>query len=158
MGQRMNALMSISRPICAALGPPAGGRGGPPPPPAGAPGLGARGPGGRGGDLVINFQVRPHHFFRRDGLDIHCTVPINIAQAVLGSKIRVSTLDGKKVTLKIPPGTQPGTRFRIPGQGIARAGRTGDQYVEVKVEIPDSLTEEGKERVRALADEAGLRH
>ena len=118
----------------------------------------ARGPGGRGGDLIINFQVRPHHFFRREGLDIHCTVPINIAQAVLGSKIRVSTLAGKKVTLKVPPGTQSGTRFRIPGQGIEKNGRRGDQYVQVRVEVPESVDPEGERLFREFARAAGLKH
>jgi molecular chaperone DnaJ len=122
-------------------------------------GQGERGMGGgEPGDVILTFKVKPHRFFRRDGLDIHVSVPINVAQAMLGTKLRVRTVHGRHVVLRVPPGTQSGTRFRIPGQGIARAGRTGDQYVEVKVEIPDSLTEEGKERVRALADEAGLRH
>jgi molecular chaperone DnaJ len=71
---------------------------------------------------------------------VYCTVPINVAQAVLGSKIRVRTVDDRKIALRVPPGTQSGTKFRIPGQGIEKAGRRGDQYVEVKVEVPDELT------------------
>jgi molecular chaperone DnaJ len=122
-------------------------------------GQGERGAGGgEPGDLILTFKVKPHRFFRRDGLDIHVTVPINVAQAMLGTKIRVRTIHGKHVVLKVPPGTQSGTRFRIPGQGVTRGGRSGNQYVEVKVEIPDALTDEGKEKVRELADAAGLRH
>jgi len=122
-------------------------------------GQGERGHGGGPpGDLLVTFKVRPHHFFRRDGLDVIVTVPINIAQATLGSKIRVRTIDDKKVALKIPPGTQPGTRFRIPGQGIEKAGRRGDQYVQVKVEIPESLTPEQEQLMKSFAELAGMRY
>ncbi len=88
-----------------------------------------KGQGGRGqrngpaGDLLITFQVEPDRFFRREGLDVLAPVPINIAQATLGSKISVKTLDGKKVAIRIPPGTPAGKRFRVPGQGIAKARR-----------------------------------
>lgn len=116
------------------------------------------GAGGTPGDLIVTFKVLPHHFFRRDGLDVHCTVPINIAQAVLGSKIRVRTVDDKKVALRIPPGTQPGTRFRIPGQGIEKSGRRGDQYVQVKVEVPENPSPEQEKLFREFATMSGLRH
>lgn len=122
-------------------------------------GQGERGSlGGKPGDLVITFKVKPHRFFRRDGLDLEVTVPINIAQASLGSKIRVRTLDGKKVVLRIPPGTQPGTRFRIRGQGVEKGGRVGDLYVEVKLEVPDTLSPESQRLMEALAEDAELRH
>lgn len=121
-------------------------------------GKGERGSGGGPpGDLVITFRVQPHPFFKRDGLDIHCTVPINIAQATLGSRIRVKTIDGKKVTLRIPPGTQPGTRFRIRGQGIEKDGRRGDQYVRVRVTVPE-LGAEGEALMRELAKVEGLKY
>ena len=110
------------------------------------------------GDLLITFKVLPHHFFRREGLDIHCTVPINVVQAMHGSKIRVRTVDDKKVALRIPPGTQPGTRFRIPGQGVEKAGRRGDQYVQVKVEIPEHLTPEQEKLVTDFAAATGLKY
>ncbi len=121
-------------------------------------GQGERGrKGGAPGDLVITFKVLPHRFFRREGNDILVTVPVNLAQAALGSRIRVSTISGKKVVLRIPPGTQPGTRFRIKGQGIAREGTRGDQYVEVKLEVPDTLTETQEQQIRDFADSAGLK-
>jgi molecular chaperone DnaJ len=110
------------------------------------------------GDLLITFKVLPHRFFRRDGLDIHCTVPINVAQATLGSKIRVKTVDEKKVALKVPAGTQSGTRFRIPGQGIQKAGARGDQYVQVKVEVPEQLSPEQQEMLKSFAEAADLRY
>jgi molecular chaperone DnaJ len=113
--------------------------------------------GAPAGDLMVTFKVLPDRFFRRDGLDIHCTVPINVAQAMLGSKIRVRTVDGRKVALRVPAGTQSGTRFRVPGQGIEKAGRRGDQYVQVKVEVPDTLTAEQQELARAFAAAADLK-
>ena len=123
------------------------------------PGQGEKGGGGApAGDLIVNFKVAPDHFFRRDGLDIISTIPINIAQAVLGSKVRVRTLDDKKVALKIPPGTQSGTRFRIPGQGIEKSGHRGDQYVQVKIDTPESVDPEAQELFKQFAEKAGLKH
>jgi molecular chaperone DnaJ len=122
-------------------------------------GQGERGTlGGKPGDLIITFKVKPHRFFRRDGLDLEVTVPINIAQAALGSRIRVRTIDGKKVVLSIPPGTQTGTRFRIRGQGVEKGGRIGDLYVEVKLEVPEELTPEARRLMEALAADAELKY
>ena len=122
-------------------------------------GQGERGSdGGKAGDLVISFKVKSHRFFTREGLDIHVQIPINIVQATLGSKVKVSTLSGKKVVLRIPAGTQSGTKFRIRGQGIEKAGRVGDQYVEVKVDVPDKLSDEEQKMMEAFAESTGLRH
>jgi len=79
-------------------------------------------PGGPAGDLLVTFQVQPDRFFHREGLDIVCEVPLNLAQAALGTRLRVRTLDGKKVVLRIPGGTQPGRKFRIKGQGVEKNG------------------------------------
>ncbi len=122
-------------------------------------GQGERGDnGGPPGDIILTFQVKSHHFFRREGLDVHVTVPINMAQAALGSKIRVRTVHGKHVVLKVPPGTQSGTRFRIRGQGVTKGNRTGDQFVEVKVEIPSSMSDEERTAFEAFAETAALKH
>lgn len=110
------------------------------------------------GDLIVTFKVQPHNFFRRDGLDIHTTVPINVAQALLGSKIRVKTVDGRKVALKIPAGTQSGTRFRIAGQGVEKSGRRGDQYVQVKISVPEKLSSDQEALVKEFAKAADLRY
>lgn len=115
-------------------------------------------PGAAPGDLIVTFKVKPDRFFRREGLDVYGTVPINVAQAMLGSKIRVRTVDDRKVALRIPAGTQSGTRFRIAGQGIEKAGHRGDQYVQVKVEVPETLTDEQEQLVRELARAADLRY
>src|SRR5438105_3111329 len=85
-------------------------------------------------------------------------VPINLAQALLGSKIKVRTLDGKRVVLKVPPGTHHGQRFRIPGQGIERNGRRGDQYIEIHVEIPEHLTAEQESALKAFAEKSGMKY
>ena len=74
------------------------------------------------GDLFINFVVQPDRFYKREALDLVATVPINIAQATLGSKVNVKTPDGKKVSLKIPAGTPSGKRFRVRGQGMKKNG------------------------------------
>jgi molecular chaperone DnaJ len=123
-----------------------------------------KGQGGRGthngppGDLLITFQVEADRFFRREGLDVVAPVPINIAQATLGSKITVKTLDGKKVAIKIPPGTPTGKRFRVRGQGIAKDERTGDLIVEVQVSVPEKLTEEQEKAMREFAEASGLKY
>jgi molecular chaperone DnaJ len=122
-----------------------------------------KGQGGRGaksgqpGDLIINFTVQPDRFYKREGLDVIAPVPINIAQATLGSKISVKTIDGKKVTIRIPPGTASGKRFRVPGQGIEREGARGDLIVVVEVTVPDKLTEEQEKAMRDFAEASNLK-
>ncbi len=106
----------------------------------------------------MTFQVQPDRFFHRDGLDLICEVPINLAQAVLGTRLRVRTLDGKKVVLKVPAGTQPGRKFRIKGLGIEKGGRRGDQLVQVQVEIPEHLTPEQEELFKKFAESADLKY
>jgi molecular chaperone DnaJ len=122
-------------------------------------GQGGRGTGGGApGDLIISFQVEPDRFYRREGLDLIATVPLNVAQAVLGSKIRVNTLDGKRVTIRIPAGTPSGKRFKATGLGITRDGRVGDLLVETTIVVPDKLTEEQDRLMREFAEKAGLKH
>ena len=121
-----------------------------------------QGPSGTGGaeagDLVVSFEVEPDRFFQRDGLDVHCSVTINIAQAMLGSKLKVRTLDGKHLVLRVPPGTQPGRKFRIKGQGIEKGGARGDQIVDIQVEIPAKLSPEQEAVMKSWADSAGLKY
>jgi len=112
--------------------------------------------GGRPGDLLVTFQVQPDRFFHRDGLDIACEVPLNLAQAVLGTRLRVRTLDGKKVMLRIPAGTQTGRKFRIKGQGVEKNGVRGDQLVQVQVTVPEQLTPEQQDLLKRFAESAGL--
>ena len=121
-------------------------------------GQGGRGAsGGAPGDLLITFQVQPDRFYKRDGLDLIASLPLNIVQATLGSKVRVATLDEKRVTIRIPPGTSAGKRFRIRGQGIARDERRGDLIVEVTIVAPEKLTEEQERLMREFASAADLK-
>ena len=91
-------------------------------------------------------------------MDLLCDVSINLAQAVFGTRLRVKTLDGKKVVLKIPPGTQPGRKFRIKGEGIAKGERKGDLLVNVQVTIPEQLSPEQAELLKKFVESAGLMH
>ena len=119
-------------------------------------GKGEPGPaGGPPGDLILTIRVKPDRFFRREGLDLHCTVPVTIVQAMLGAKIRVRTIHGKKAEIRVPPGTQSGTRLRLRGQGLTRDGKTGDQLVEIEVRVPEKLTEEERELVEQLGQKMG---
>ncbi|MFN2383947.1 MAG: molecular chaperone DnaJ [Gemmatimonadota bacterium] len=113
--------------------------------------------GGPPGDLLLTIKVKPDRFFTREGLDVLGTVPLNIVQAMLGTKIRVRTVHGSKIELKIPPGTQNGARFRLKGQGIQRGERTGDQYVIVTVTVPETLTDEERALVEQLGQRPGFR-
>lgn len=118
-----------------------------------------KGQGAKGkGDLIVQFQVEPDRFFRREGSDLICSVPINVAQALLGTRVKVRTIDGKSVVLKIPAGTQHGQKFRIAGQGIERNGKRGDQFVEVHVTIPERLSPEQQAAAKTFAEQAGLKY
>ncbi|MFI5310555.1 MAG: molecular chaperone DnaJ [Gemmatimonadales bacterium] len=122
-------------------------------------GQGGRGQrGGPAGDILITFQVKPDDDWSRDGLDLVTHAPVNVAQATLGSKVSVETLDEKRVSIRIPAGTQGGKRFRIRGQGIAREGKRGDLLVEVEVTVPDKLSAEQEKLMRQFAAAAGLEY
>jgi DnaJ-class molecular chaperone len=90
------------------------------------------GQGEYGEDIVVRVRVEPHPYFRREGKDILIDVPISIPEAVLGGKVEVPTVSGKRVTVKVPPGTSSGSRIRLPGMGAAG----GDQYLVMKVVVP----------------------
>ena len=113
--------------------------------------------GGQAGDLVITFTVTPDRFYKREGLDVVATVPINIAQATLGSRINVKTLDEKKVAIRIPAGTSAGKRFKISGQGIEKDGKKGDLLVEVTITVPETLTEAQEKAMREFAEAGGMK-
>ena len=123
-----------------------------------------KGQGGKGtangppGDLVITFNVQPDKFYGRDGFDVIAKVPLNIAQATLGTKISVKTLDGKKVAIKIPPGTPSGKRFRVRGQGIQKGEKKGDLIVEVSIAVPEKLSEEQEKMMKEFADSGGMKY
>jgi len=109
--------------------------------------------GGPNGDLYITINVRPSKEFRREGDDIYLEIPLSFTQAALGDQIDVPTVDGV-VSLKIPAGTQSGTKFRLRGKGArnVRSGAKGDQYVIVQLVTPTSLTQEEKKIFESLGD------
>ena len=105
--------------------------------------LSGEGEGGtRGrGDLYVHLSVSPHPVFRREGPHLIVEYPLNIAQAALGAEVDVPSLNGR-VSMKIPPGTQSGTVFRVRGKGLSDVhdGGSGDLLVRVTVETPTNLT------------------
>jgi len=110
--------------------------------------------GGRAGDLYVVIHIKPHDVFERHNNDLFCKTEINIAQAVLGTEIEIPTIDGK-AKLKIPPGTQSHTVFRMRGLGMPdiHSHRRGDQLVKVVVRIPKKLTREQREAIKAFDKE-----
>lgn len=105
---------------------------------------------GPDGDLYILTQVRPHEYFTRDGNDIICDAPVTLGEIMLGAKIDVPTIDGK-ISMTIPAGTQNGRKFRLRGKGVPhlKGEGQGDQYVQIRVVLPDQLDE----RSQALMEE-----
>ena len=117
-------------------------------------------PGQRGagnGDLYIFVNVPDDKLFEREEENIYCKIPISIITAIIGGEIDVPTIDGKKARLKIPPGTQSETQFRLRGKGmsILRQNQRGDMYVETGVEIPVNLTNKQKSILKEFEKEGG---
>lgn len=101
------------------------------------PGRGAPGPrGGPPGDLVIEFEVKPHPLLRREGQDLYLTLPVTVDEAYNGASVDVPTFEGT-VVLKIPPRSQNHARLRLRGKGIERKSTRGDLFVELDVRMPD---------------------
>lgn len=122
------------------------------------PGRGQHAPTGDGrrGDLYVVFEVAEHPRFRREGDDLHTTVAVSALEAILGTTRSLTTAYGKRVKLTIAPGTQPGARLRLKGQGVETEKGKGDLYVEVDVHIPEKLTDEQRKTLRKAAKDAGL--
>jgi len=102
--------------------------------------------------LYCYVRIRPHEFLERDGNDLIAVVPVSFTQAALGATIDVPSLNGTR-ELKIPPGTQYASVFRIKGQGLPdiRTRRTGDELVQIVVEIPAKLSAKQEELLREFA-------
>ncbi|MBT5498154.1 MAG: J domain-containing protein [Alphaproteobacteria bacterium] len=106
--------------------------------------------GGPAGDAFVEVQVDAHPFFTRDKSDIEVELPISIDEAVLGAKIKVPTVDGP-VSVTVPPNTSSGTRLRLKGRGVPASrpsGTPGDQYVRLKIVLPEQSDEELEEFFR----------
>ena len=114
-------------------------------------GQGLPGLGGPPGDAFIEIKVAPHPHFTRDGGDIHLELPVSLPEAVLGATVTVPTIDGK-VSLKVPAGANTGTVLRLRGKGVARkGGERGDQYVKLKLLLPEKPDSELSEFVERWA-------
>ncbi|MEO5925126.1 MAG: molecular chaperone DnaJ [Bryobacteraceae bacterium] len=107
--------------------------------------------GAHAGDLYITLRVEEHPFFRRDGDDIHITVPVRIDEAGLGTKVEVPTIDGRAL-LKIPQGTNNGQKFRLREKGVTRGDSRGDQIVEISILAPDVRDERSRELLKEYAE------
>jgi molecular chaperone DnaJ len=109
--------------------------------------------GGPAGDLYVQVKVRPDDLFGRSGDDLTLTVPISVAESVLGTDLRVPTLDSV-VTLRVPPGTPSGRTLRARGKGVVRRdGEAGDLLVTVEVQVPsgNALTDEARDALERFA-------
>lgn len=107
--------------------------------------------GGAAGDLYVIVRVGGHQLFGRSGDNLTIEVPVTFAEATLGANVKVPTLNGTPVTLKVPPSTPSGKTFRVKGRGVQGSGKQGDLLVTVVVDVPDELSDEQKAAVEALA-------
>ncbi|MEX0701328.1 MAG: J domain-containing protein [Planctomycetales bacterium] len=116
-------------------------------------GQGEEGPAGAG-DLLVSVHVAPHPYFRRERNDIHLEVPITPAEAALGAKIEVPTLDEGRVIVTVPEGSSSGRKLRLRGKGIAdrKTGARGDQFVVVKIAVPPHPNDAARELYGRLAE------
>jgi len=114
--------------------------------------LRVRGQGENGGDLYVVVHVRPHPYFKRDGQNIILDVPLTVSEAGLGCKVDVPTLEGT-VTITVPAGTSSGQRLRVRGMGLPTSGSTtkGDQYCEIKIVIPKTISPKAKQLLEEFA-------
>ncbi len=110
--------------------------------------------GGTPGDLYVVLRVAEHQFFERQGSDLYCTIPVSVAQAALGTEIKVPTLRGHE-KLHIPEGTQPNTLFRLRGLGLPNVDKrgAGDLYVKVQVIVPAHLNRDLRRTMESLASQ-----
>lgn len=115
-------------------------------------GKGEAGPGGgTAGDLYLEIDITPHKIFRREGSDVYMELPVTVPEAATGAKIEIPTIDGiTKMTL--PPSTQGGQKLKLKGKGFItpKTGRRGNQYISIRIVLPERLNESGKEAFRKL--------
>ena len=114
--------------------------------------------GGWPGDLIIELEVKPHPYLRRDGKDVHLVCPLSASEAVNGTKVEVPTLDGPK-TLSVPAGVRCGQRLRMRGKGMTdprSKGQRGHQFVEIQLVLPKDLNDEEKQALAAIDERTGF--
>ena len=103
--------------------------------------------GGEAGDLIITCMIKPHPVFSRDGNNIRVTVPVTIAEAVLGATITVPTLGGEPVKLKVAPGTPNGRVLRVKGRGVVTPKSAGDLLATVEIAVPSHVSDKAKKAI-----------
>jgi molecular chaperone DnaJ len=121
-------------------------------------GEGEAGPnGGPHGDLYVVTHIKGHAVFERQGNDLVVQANLPVTTGLLGGEIEVPTIDGKKVRMKIPPGTESGQIFRMKGKGMPYMGGygKGDQHVVINLKIPKNLSKKARELVSELQKELG---
>ena len=115
--------------------------------------------GGPPGDLYVYLQVSAHEYFERDGNDLYCAIPISISQASLGADILVPMLEnGRKVRVKVPPGTQNGKMLRLRNEGIItlnNPNRKGDLYIRIQVQTPTRISARARALLKEFAEISG---
>ena len=107
--------------------------------------------GGPPGDLYVTARVGAHRLFGRRGPDLTLVLPVTFPEAALGADVRVPTLDGGSVKLRIPPGTRSGRTLRVKGRGVPGRRKAGDLLVTVEVAVPQKLTDDERKAIEALA-------
>ncbi len=105
------------------------------------------------GDLRLHVEVEPHPVLKRRGGNVICPLPLTLAEAAVGGKVEAPTLTGP-VTVRLPPGVQPGARIRLAGRGVPAVpgGEPGDLFLEVKVRIPEIRDDRSRDLLRELAE------
>ena len=115
-------------------------------------GKGAQGEAGPG-DLFIQLHVKPHPIFSRKGENLTITLPVTFAEAALGADIKVPTMAGDDVTVRIAPGTPSGRTLRVKGRGIVKGSTTGDLLVTVEVQVPQRVDGKALDALKIFAEE-----
>ncbi len=120
------------------------------------PGKGGQSPyGGTPGDLYLKVEVLEHPVFKREGRDLTVEKEISFSEAALGTRLLVPTVEGKTLSLKVPAGTQPGSRIRVKGYGLPdlKGQSRGDMYVRINVKVPSKLTKTQKDLIQQLREQ-----
>ena len=116
----------------------------------------AGGPGATPGDLYVHVAIRPHPIFERDRANLALRMPIRMSQAALGAEVEVPVIDGTKLKVKVPAGTQTGEQIRVRGKGfsVLQSAARGDLYIQMLVETPQHLTRRQRELLEEFEAEA----
>lgn len=115
--------------------------------------------GGPPGDLYVFITVNAHTYYERDGADLYCVIPIDIVQATLGTEITVPNLEGKKIKLTIPSGTQTGKMLRIKNEGLPHLqspNHRGNLYIKIQVRTPVRLKSQSRNLLREFSRLEGM--